>query len=84
MWEREPSLPAAVEEAWSRRIPVHDLGDITMSMQTVMSSLYDWKKKHFKSVPRELEKMRKELDELSSLADPESAAKKRNVIKTDG
>jgi hypothetical protein len=84
MWEREPSLPAAVEEAWSRRVPVHDLGDITMSMQTVMSSLYDWKKKHFKSVPRELEKMRKELDELSSLADPESAAKKRNVIKTDG
>jgi hypothetical protein len=81
MWEREPSLPAAVEEAWSRRVPVHDLGDITMSMQTVMSSLYDWKKKHFKSVPRELEKMRKELDELSSLADPESAAKKETLSR---
>jgi hypothetical protein len=81
MWEREPSLPAGVEEAWSRRVPVHDLGDITMSMQTVMSSLYDWKKKHFKSVPRELEKMRKELDELSSLADPESAAKKETLSR---
>jgi hypothetical protein len=46
-----------------------------------MSSLYDWKKKHFKSVPRELEKMRKELDELSSLADPESAAKKETLSR---
>jgi hypothetical protein len=28
-WEREPSLAAAVEEAWSRRIPSNDLGSIS-------------------------------------------------------
>jgi hypothetical protein len=79
MWEREPSLPAVVEEAWSRRVPVNDLGDLTMSMQTMMSSLYDWKTKHFKSVPKEMEKMRKELNELSLLTDPESVAKKETL-----
>jgi hypothetical protein len=45
-WEREPSLTATVEEAWSRRDPTRDLGDISASMKAMMNSLYSWKSKH--------------------------------------
>jgi hypothetical protein len=76
MWERDPSLPHAVEEAWSRRVPVQDLGDVAASMKTMMTSLFNWKSKHFKSIPREMEVKRKELEALSLLTDAESVAKK--------
>ena len=59
MWEKEPSLAAAVEESWSRRVPVQDLGDSNASLKTVMSSLYSWKTKHVGCVPKEIEKKRK-------------------------
>jgi hypothetical protein len=76
MWEREPSLAPAVEEAWSRRVPIHDLGDVNTSLKTVMSSLYNWKSVHIGSVPKELERKRKLLGELALLTDDESTAKK--------
>jgi hypothetical protein len=39
MWEREPSLGVVVEEARSRRIPGQDLGDVSSSLKSVMTSL---------------------------------------------
>ncbi|XP_071674251.1 uncharacterized protein [Lolium perenne] len=81
MWEREPSLPAAVEEAWSRRVPVGDLGHVAMSMQTIMASPYSWKSKHFKSIPREMEEKSKELEALSLLSDDESVIKKEELAR---
>jgi hypothetical protein len=39
-WEREPSLASAVEEAWSRRVPSEDLGDINSAFKDVMSNPY--------------------------------------------
>jgi hypothetical protein len=36
IWEREPSLPAAVEEAWSRRVPIQNLGDVNEALRGVM------------------------------------------------
>jgi hypothetical protein len=56
MWEREPSLAAAVEEAWSRRVGVQDLSDVCSSLRSVMNSLYDWKRQHFKPISKELDK----------------------------
>lgn len=41
MWERVPTLTATVEEAWSRRVSVRDLGDVCSSLRGVMGSLYD-------------------------------------------
>jgi hypothetical protein len=81
MWEREPSLAATVEEAWSRRIPVQDLGDVHSSMKSIMSSMYSWKMQYFKSVPRELEKRRNELESLLQASDEESLEKKAKLTK---
>jgi hypothetical protein len=54
-WEHEPSLPAAVEEAWSRRVPCNDLGSVDDTLHDMMNSLYAWKYTHFKSVPKEMQ-----------------------------
>jgi hypothetical protein len=64
VWEREPSLSTAVKDAWSRRVPVTDLGDVAASLSSMMSSLYSWKREHFESVPREIEKKRAHLEAL--------------------
>jgi hypothetical protein len=72
VWEREPSLAAAVEEAWSRRIPGQDLGDVAQSLRSVMSSMYKWKNTHFKSVPKEIEKKRSQLEALRESTDDDS------------
>jgi hypothetical protein len=74
VWEREPSLTAAVEEAWSRRVPVSDLGDVAASLKSMMTSLYAWKREHFKSVPREIEKKRALLEALKDATDEASIA----------
>jgi hypothetical protein len=69
VWEREPSLVAAVEEDWPRRTTGGDLGAIVESLNDVMSNLQEWSKSHFKSVPKELEKKRAMLEDLRSLTD---------------
>jgi hypothetical protein len=81
VWERDPSLPAAVEEAWSRRIPCNDLGDVSASLRTMMSSLQSWKNTHFKSIPREIEKKRNLLDSLRQGTDDESVQKRIGLEK---
>jgi hypothetical protein len=40
VWEREPLLSTAVKDAWSKRVPVTNLGDVAASFSTMMSSLY--------------------------------------------
>jgi hypothetical protein len=79
MWEREPSLAATVEEAWSRRVGVRDLGDICSSLRTVMGSLYDWRKQHFKPVSREIDRKRKKLEALLMLSDEESVRARQQL-----
>jgi exonuclease III len=81
VWEREPSLPAAVEEAWSRRVPCNDLGDVSSSLRLMMSSLYSWKHTKFKSIPKEIEKKRELLDNLRQFNDAESVLKRVGLEK---
>jgi hypothetical protein len=81
VWEREPSLSAAVEEAWSRREPVGDLGDVAASLSSMMSSLYSWKREHFKSVPKEIEKKRAQLEALQAANDDASILARTGLEK---
>jgi hypothetical protein len=39
MWEREPSLPEVIEDAWKEGKMVRDLGDIAGNFHEVMASL---------------------------------------------
>jgi hypothetical protein len=81
VWEREPSLSATVEEAWSRRVPVGDLGDVAASLSSMMSSLYSWKREHFKSVPKEIEKKRAQLEALQTANDDDSILARTGLEK---
>jgi hypothetical protein len=81
VWEREPSLSAAVEEAWSRRVPVGDLGDVAASLSSMISSLYSWKREHFKSVPRGIEKKRAQLEALQAANDDASVLTRTGLEK---
>jgi hypothetical protein len=63
MWERDPSLPERVAEAWAEAGPKATLADINMSLVRVMTQLQKWSKQKFGSVNRELEKLKK-LEEL--------------------
>ena len=80
MWEREPSLTATVEKAWLRHVGVKDLGDVCSALRSVMGSLYDWKREHFKPVSKELDKRRKKLEELMLCHDAASEAEKKQVL----
>jgi predicted transcriptional regulator len=81
VWEREPSLAAAVEVAWSRRLACNDLGDVSNSLQMVMSSLYNWKNTHFKSIRKEIDKKRALLDALNQQTDDASMEKRIGLQK---
>jgi hypothetical protein len=81
VWEREPPLAATIEEAWSRWIPGQDLGDVAQSLRSVMSSMYKWKNTHFKSVPKEIEKKRSQLEALRESTDDESIMLRAGVEK---
>jgi hypothetical protein len=80
-WEREPSLAAAVEEAWSRRVPSEDLGDINFALKDVMSNLYKWKSVHFKSLHKEIERRRLLLEDLNLRTDVNCEAEKSRLAK---
>jgi hypothetical protein len=79
-WERVPSLPAAVEEAWSRRVASQDLGDINGSLQEVMNSLYKWKVDNFTSLPKVIEKKRDRLEELVQCSDDENGSERQKLM----
>jgi hypothetical protein len=79
VWEREPSLTAIVEEAWSRRVGVRDLGDICSSLRLVMGSLYDLRKHHFKPVSKEIDSKQKKLEALTALTDDESERARKQL-----
>jgi hypothetical protein len=64
MWEREPSLPEEIKEAWSACNNVLNLGDVATSLWQVMSELKVWSYRKFGAVNKELEKIRKQLEQL--------------------
>jgi hypothetical protein len=79
-WEREPTLPAVVEEAWSRWVACNDLGDVNASLREVMNNLYGWKNKFFKSVPKELDRLWKALDETNQNSVPASIEERQRLL----
>jgi hypothetical protein len=80
-WEREPSLASAVEEAWSKRVPCEDLGDINSVLNDVMSNLYRWKSDKFKHFPKEMEKKRILMEDLNTRSNTASELEKTRLAR---
>jgi hypothetical protein len=64
MWEHEPSLSAAIGEAWKNGKQVSDLGGIAANLHGVMASLKRGSRQKFGAVTLELENLRKKLEDL--------------------
>jgi hypothetical protein len=67
MQERESSLPDEVRSAWNAGVSVHDLGDVTRNLRSMMSNLMRWNREKFWAVTQERDKLRKRLVELMSI-----------------
>ncbi|WVZ52433.1 hypothetical protein U9M48_003488 [Paspalum notatum var. saurae] len=64
MWERDEFLGVEIEKAWARRNPGSDLGGLAENLKQVASALRIWSREKFGHVNKEIEKLRKELDDL--------------------
>lgn len=64
MWEREPSLPDAVREAWSDGTEANNIGDINAKMRHTMRKLTRWSKEKFGNVKEKIAGLRGKLGDL--------------------
>jgi hypothetical protein len=80
MWEREPSLPDVIGDAWKRGNQVNNLGDVVTNLHGVMISLKCWSRKNFRAVTLELEQLRQKLEELGD-QDTDHAREKGKEIQ---
>ncbi|WVZ51469.1 hypothetical protein U9M48_002614 [Paspalum notatum var. saurae] len=64
MWERDENLGVEIEKAWARRNPGSDLGGLAENLKQVAFALRNWSREKFGHVNKEIEKLRKELDDL--------------------
>jgi hypothetical protein len=79
-WEREPSLDDTIKEAWLRRGENENLGQISSSLQGVMSDLKTWSKKTIGSVHRKLDTYRKRLEILATKRTPTTKEKGKSSL----
>jgi hypothetical protein len=75
-WEREEELPALISAAWQEAGQKGDLGSVRRSLEEVMIVLQNWSKKKFGNLLKELDKCRKQLEELMWLNNDREAIRK--------
>jgi len=64
MWERDPRLKDAVEEAWSFAPPCSNLSDLMQKIKSTSNHLKDWSVANFGHVNSQIKSKRKILEKL--------------------
>lgn len=64
MWERHSALPGIIAEAWAKKRPTGNSGEVANSLKSVMSGLRTWSAENFGHITKRIEKLRGELGEL--------------------
>ncbi|XP_073360109.1 uncharacterized protein [Aegilops tauschii subsp. strangulata] len=64
MGECDIKLPKIISKAWAQSRPVSDLGNVAASLKSVMADLRKWSKENFGHVEKQIEVLRKELENL--------------------
>jgi hypothetical protein len=67
MWERDPSLPEVIMNAWKDLGSMLNLGDVFVGLGSVMSQLQNWSRRKFGNVLKDINKSRSRLEELMSM-----------------
>jgi hypothetical protein len=73
----EQSLTEEIEAAWSLHKPPKDLGDIAANLSGVMGSLQTWSAKTVGSVPKKIDRLRRDLCRLNARQDAQSQKDKK-------
>jgi hypothetical protein len=66
LWEREESLSEEIRLEWHEGKLVHQLGDVAGNLKIIMRLLSNWSRIKSGAVTKELETLRKRLEELSN------------------
>ncbi|KAE8821732.1 hypothetical protein D1007_00140 [Hordeum vulgare] len=64
MWERDQKLPEFISQTWATARSGGDLGNVSTSLSSVMTALRIWSKANFGHVEKQIEDLRKELENL--------------------
>ena len=64
MWERDPSLPSVIEEAWNISPACSSLVDLKGKLNNTRDHLKDWSRNNFGSVTKDIKKKRNRIDAL--------------------
>nr|XP_051228987.1 uncharacterized protein LOC127346758 [Lolium perenne] len=78
-WEREASLNEEISCAWEMHKKPRDLGDIMNNLQGVMDHLQKWSKKTIGNVSKQIDKKKKQLDQILK-RDDSNSKKRANIL----
>ena len=67
MWERDPTLPEVILNAWKDLGAMLKLGEFSVGRGTGMKQLQSWSRKKFGNVLKDINKSRSRLEELMSM-----------------
>ncbi|KAM0844489.1 hypothetical protein ACQ4PT_057047 [Festuca glaucescens] len=79
MWEREPTLPTVIEEAWNNSPPCASLNDLMEKISNTSGQLKEWSMETFGMVTKQIKNRRAKLSKLWK--GPKTAARDDNVRK---
>jgi hypothetical protein len=64
MWERDPGLTVAIEEAWEGSPPCQNLNDLVNKLNTTRSHMHSWSRENFGSITRTANRLRNKINSL--------------------
>jgi hypothetical protein len=80
-WEREETLAEEINLAWEGHSRPKDLGAVASNLNGVMDCLQAWSKETVGSIPRRIEKLRKELEHINLKFSRHVQEEKRRIEK---
>jgi hypothetical protein len=66
VWEREASLEEEIDAAWSGHVAAGSLQNVHHKLNSTMKCLTSWSRKHFGEVSKEINKLKKLLENLQA------------------
>jgi hypothetical protein len=64
MWERDPGLSVAIEEAWEGGPPCQNLNDLVKKLNTTRSHMHNWSRENFGNITRTATRLRNKIKSL--------------------
>jgi hypothetical protein len=67
MWERDPTLPLVIEEAWTSMPSCSSLSTLQDKLKNTQEHLNDWSQQHFGNATKEIKIRKAKIEKLWKL-----------------